>query len=110
MEDEYDAKREFLDHVENRNIKCVFICIGSDHNSEAKREYCLPVGFTEEHYALFLESINFDYDNGFGSQQLFGNIWYEDGTWSERSDYDGSEWWEYKSCPPIPDLLQRTES
>ena len=50
----------------------------------------------------FLDQIDFEYDNGFGCQELFGTIWYEDGTWSSRGEYDGSEWWEYNSCPKIP--------
>jgi len=44
-----------------------------------------------------------EYDDGFGSQRLFGQVVFKDGTWMERREYDGSEWWEYKSCPKEPD-------
>ena len=50
-----------------------------------------------------------DYDSGYGSQQLFGTIWYKDGTWSTRGEYDGSEWWKYNSCPELPKLLDRLD-
>jgi hypothetical protein len=49
-----------------------------------------------------LPLLNFDYDSGFGIQELYGTIWFYDGTWAERREYDGSEWWEYFVCPPIP--------
>lgn len=41
-----------------------------------------------------------DYDSGFGAQRvatdlvLVGDDW-----WIERAEYDGSEWWEFKSIP-----------
>ena len=28
-------------------------------------------------------------------------IVFEDGTWLERGEYDGSEWWEYKQKPTL---------
>jgi hypothetical protein len=43
--------------------------------------------------------LNFDYDNGFGGQRLYGIIVFNDGTWLERSEYDGSEWWAFKQTP-----------
>lgn len=49
-----------------------------------------------------LPNLDFNYDNGYGGQMLYGNIWYTDGTWSTRREYDGSEWWEYCKCPTCP--------
>jgi len=46
--------------------------------------------------------LDVEYDNGFGSQELFGTIWYADGTWSSREEYDGSEYWGYHKCPELP--------
>ena len=54
----------------------------------------------------FINRLNFIYDDGFGSQEFFGYIWYTDGTWSERKEYDGAEGWIYKSVPDIPPELQ----
>lgn len=58
--------------------------------------------FTEE----VLECFDFEYDAGYGSQELFGCILFEDGSWLEREEYDGSEWWEYHRAPTVEDLLQ----
>jgi deoxyribonuclease-4 len=46
-----------------------------------------------------LPQLNFYYDDGYGGQELFGYVWYEDGTWSDRGEYDGSEWWQHQTRP-----------
>ena len=57
---------------------------------------------------------NVDYDSGFGAQEVapdlvvVGQDW-----WLERHEYDGSEWWEYKTMPrmreaePLPRVFNR---
>lgn len=46
---------------------------------------------------------NCEYDNGYGSQivaqdlKIVGKDW-----WLERSEYDGSEWWDYMTFPIKP--------
>lgn len=52
-----------------------------------------------------LTLLDFNYDNGYGSQQLFGCVVFTDGSWLERHTYDGSEWWEYKKEPNLDDLM-----
>lgn len=50
----------------------------------------------------FCELANFEYDSGYGGQEIandlvvVGEDW-----WLERHDYDGSEWWEHKKIPQI---------
>lgn len=66
----------------------------------------LKVGYSKEEYLKFLDSLDFLYDSGYGGQELYGTIWYEDSSWSERGEYDGSEWWTYKTIPTIPNKLQ----
>ena len=47
-----------------------------------------------------LQMLNFEYDGGYGLQnveptlKIIGYDW-----WMERHAYDGSEWWEFKSFP-----------
>jgi hypothetical protein len=65
----------------------------------------LPVGYSEEEFTAFLTALNFDYDDGYGTQELYGTIWFDDGTWLERYEYDGSEWWVFKQYPVIPEYL-----
>lgn len=51
----------------------------------------------------FLLMANREYDSGYGGQEvatdlrIVGKDW-----WLERHEYDGSEWWEFKSIPKKP--------
>ena len=51
----------------------------------------------------FVALADFEYDNGFGGAEInlelkiVGSDW-----WLERSDYDGSEWWDFKTMPTEP--------
>lgn len=51
----------------------------------------------------FKEVCNIKYDSGYGGQEInaslmvVGRDW-----WLERAEYDGSEWWEFKSKPLKP--------
>jgi hypothetical protein len=104
-----NAKIEFLKLVESVGVKvkCASLVYGACWWDEDQKCYYLPVGYSDNTYDLFLHSINFDYDSGYGSQELFGTIWFEDGTWAERREYDGSEWWEHRYCPEIPEELKQ---
>ena len=53
-----------------------------------------------------LDLLDFEYDNGYGTQEVFGVVWFADGTWAERGEYDGSEWWEHHTIPEIPEHLK----
>lgn len=101
-----NARAEFEKHIENRLVACASLCLGDPSFSyradDVKRVYLYP-GYTPEDYADFLRRIDGNYDAGYGGQNLFGTIWYTDGTWSDRAKYDGAEWWEYRSCPAYPD-------
>jgi hypothetical protein len=66
----------------------------------------LREGYNGVDLDLFLDKLDFEYDSSYGGQILYGNVWLEDGTWLERGEYDGSEWWEHKVCPEIPKLLK----
>jgi len=47
--------------------------------------------------------MSIEYDDGFGSQNLYGTVAYKEGSWMDRCEYDGSEWWGYHSFPKEPD-------
>lgn len=101
-----NAKREFVEHVKNielaSKIKCALMWVEEEWNEDIDKEMLLRVGHSVEDLSRFLDTLDFDYDNGFGSQELYGTIWYEDGTWSEREEYDGSEWWSWRKAPTLP--------
>lgn len=58
---------------------------------------------TDLTYEKVLAVLRFEYyDNGYGLQNLFGEIKFTDGTWATRYEYDGSECWQYHKAPSEP--------
>lgn len=54
----------------------------------------------------FLEHANVEYKNGFGIEEINTDlILVGKDFWLERHEYDGSEWWEYKSMPNVNDFV-----
>ena len=105
-----NAKEDFLSEVEGKQVLCAKLGTGLDfYDNVYEIEYILPIGHTDELYSKFLNTLDFEYDSGYGGQELYGFIWYIDGTWSERGVYDGSEWWEYMTVPAIPNELRLTK-
>lgn len=105
-----NCKNEFLSTTSKRKVLCASLIKGDGfkyNDNEDSLFFNLLVDYTEKDYNNFLSEIDFDYDDGFGSQEVFGTIWYKDGTWEERFEYDGAERWTYKSCPQIPENLRR---
>lgn len=53
--------------------------------------------------SLFLKESDFEYDSGYGDQviddslKIVGSNW-----WLERNEYDGSEWWTFRTFPKEP--------
>jgi hypothetical protein len=91
-----NAQQELIAHIEQCGVEVKYISI--IHGSE----YSDVRVTIEGELAEVLPQLNFDYDSGFGGQNLYGTIWYSDGTWSSRGEYDGSEWWQYNKCPELP--------
>jgi hypothetical protein len=101
-----NAKTEFLGHTQDKEVLCVSITHQDCWNNKSTiRNIKLKHGYTLEDYELFIQSLDFNYDSGYGGQELFGTIWYKDGTWCDRGEYDGSEWWNHHMCPVIPKEL-----
>ena len=68
--------------------------------------YSLKPNHTYSERGEFYNSLrNINYDNGYGSQYIFGFVVFTDGTWIERKEYDGSEWWGSKRCPLFTDMV-----
>lgn len=114
-----NAKEELLTKLKTNNlaIKCAVIrtergCYWDDNdNYVVSPPITLREGYTPAEYAEFLDKLNFEYDAGYGGQELFGTVWLmEENTWLERGEYDGSEWWEYNKCPKIPEGLKREDN
>ena len=100
-----NAKEEFIEHTKDKQVKCASISHDYGWKIDNKSKHILKCNYTQEEYNHFIKTLYFDYDHGYGGQEMFGTIWYNDGTWSDRGEYDGSEWWQYQSCPSIPKKL-----
>lgn len=88
-----NAKEELLKHIGDREVKYVRVI-----RDNCRKTMVVLEGTLDE----VLPKLDFEYDNGYGLQRLEGTIWYCDGTWSERGEYDGAEWWEHRECSPLP--------
>lgn len=96
-----NAKDEFIAHTKLKQVIAAHLyryLESDDLDTPVLKEYKF-----DEHlcYEKFLDSLDFDYDAGYGRQELFGVIWYEN-TWSERYVYDGLEYWIYLKMPNYP--------
>lgn len=95
-----NALEEFLPFTQYEcGIKCADI-IYVDGTDETR--IILPLRHTVQNFAKFLIALNFDYDNDYGTRHLFGTVWFNDGTWASRSEYEGKEWWLHNICPNVP--------
>ena len=96
-----NAKKELSEAVKDTaKIKCALITCGRLENEGSKK--VLKLNHTNDEYNEFLNYLDFEYDSGYGRQELYGTVWLEDGTWLSRGEYDGSEWWEHNVLPDIP--------
>lgn len=72
-------------------------------------KWCGSSEFGWFHWATFARLANREYNDGYGSQQVckdllvVGADW-----WLERHEYDGVEWWEYKTMPARPKRVRPT--
>ena len=104
MPDMRNAKAEFIEEVEEKSVLCAEIEVFAPKHTA---KYILCTHYTLAECNAFLQSLDFVYDAGFGAQELYGVIWYTDGTWSERYEYDGEEEWQHCRVPEIsPELIR----
>lgn len=54
---------------------------------------------SDAEFRAALPTLDFEYNEGYGSQELYGYVVFTDGTWLSRGEYDGSEWWQDNRCP-----------
>lgn len=104
-----NAKEELQDKLKKAGttIKCALLRDVRSYDEKEQREFTLPVGHSKEQLTAFLSALNYNYDSGYGGQELEGIVWLNDGTWLDRGEYDGSEWWQHQKLPEIPsNLLQ----
>lgn len=91
-----NAKKELLNIITSRNltilkIEITYTHINWDDNTTITKNITT------------LDDLNFDYDDGYGSQELFGVVYCKNSNnrpvWLTRGEYDGSEWWDINTIP-----------
>lgn len=124
------ALEELLNDIENSkhstlDVKCAVIGLSFDYPNVDTPEYIvsnpkkvwedepmfdkiitLKENWNNDEWLALLEGLRINYNNGFGSQHLFGVVWFKDGSWLERYEYDGSEGWVFKRTPDVPQVLR----
>ena len=57
-----------------------------------------------------LDELDFDYDAGYGTQELYGTVYCKDSNdnpvWLTRGEYDGSEWWTINTIPEFYNTIK----
>ena len=82
----------------------VWIGISGEDDVEDYKYNNIPCEMPQE---LFWKIADRVYDDGFGSHivplnlKIVGDNW-----WLERHEYDGSEWWEFKTLPTRPSNIR----
>lgn len=89
------------------DLVCAEITHQSDWGEDTSK-IILKLGHTKEQAQAFYNQLNFKYNNGYGTQELYGTVWLTYGVWLSRWEYDGSEGWEVNKCPIIPSHLRAT--
>jgi hypothetical protein len=93
--EELVRKLKEVKYMHNEVIYCASIYFSG-------RTFELNEGYSVDEFKLFLDSIDFEYDNGYGVQNLYGTVWLTNRTWLEREEYDGAEGWRFYKCPELP--------
>jgi hypothetical protein len=101
-----NAREELLEMLSGRpaDMLAAEVWLG-DPEEKGKVVAKLPVDHTTADLRKFLSDLDLEYYESYGSQELFGTVWLMDGTWLEREEYGGSEWWVRKATPVIPAYL-----
>lgn len=96
-----NAKQEFVRAVGKQKVECAVIRESYSEHTIAE----LKLNYSLDELDEFLDKLDFEYNNGYGSQELDGTIWCDGGVWFTRWEYDGSEGWEIHKMPLIPEYL-----
>ena len=98
---------EILNKLKEKQNVLVCADISYEEGWDGKEKITLTHPHTKEEAEAFFKALDFNYDDGFGSQELFGTVWLTYGVWLSRWEYDGSEGWTVNSCPHIPNHLYK---
>lgn len=102
-----NAKNEFLEEIKGKKLVCAKIGIDrGDYGYKADWKI-LKNNYSEKDFDNFCKELDNEYDEGFGGQELFGIILFED-SYSDRHEYDGAEKWVNHKMPTIKEVFNYT--
>ena len=108
-----NAKEEFLSHYDLKNLDLEQEFDGAQLKHEPYWDEKPWTIFSASEYQEFLEWLDFYYDSGYGSQELYGCILLKCGQpdrwWLDRHEYDGSERWVLRKRPVLDPQINEEE-
>jgi hypothetical protein len=105
-----NAKQELLDTMglNIADLRCATITYNPFYDETPPKKMVLKEGYTQADLDEFISKLDFEYDGGYGSQELFGMVWFNNGYWMDRYEYDGAERWDWHKYPSIPNELKES--
>lgn len=96
-----NLKQELLENIEACGLNILYISlVHVDIDKSWKRQSNVIM---EGPYNGDLSPLDFEYDEGYGFQEIFGTVYCEDinhrPVWLTREEYDGSEWFSVNTVP-----------
>ena len=95
-----NAKKELLDIITTKNLTILKIEI--DYDAEGLF-YSYDDSEDNINYITSIDDLDFEYDSGYGIQELQGVVYCKDKNDNPvrltRGEYDGSEWWNINTIP-----------
>lgn len=101
-----NALEEYLEETKGKAVIAAYISHGEADWYCGQIKANLPLNYNVDDFLSFLSELGRIETRLYESCESPSTIWYDDGSWSERGEYDGSEWWERKTCPEIPEELK----
>lgn len=104
-----NAKNEVLREIEyvTKREGCKLLCCELFKEiDDLEVAIRLRINYTPEAYKAALDELDFEY--GFSDQMVYGIIWYDNETWSDRiMGDDGQLYWQHhRKMPEIPRYLR----
>jgi len=96
-----NAKQELNKILDKFDLKSKFKNAVVEGRNKYDRDYLYLNKKEFDDLDKLLDYLDFEYNEGYGGQELYGIVVFVDGSWLERGEYDGAEWWEYKKTPSV---------
>ena len=59
-----------------------------------------------EWFRVDLSPLDFEHENSYGDQTVFGTVVFSDGSWMSLAEYDGSAYWTHYKTPTVEHVMR----